>query len=111
MAYSGWANVSTAVVAFGAVALVGSGVGPGAPDASEVFFISRLKVNATSAAVIGLPSLNFTPGRMVNVSVLPPLDQAYSEASHGTGAGGRLHQVELEQRLIGERLHFSSGAQ
>ena len=41
-----------------------------------MFFISRLKVNATSLAVIGVPSLNFTPGRMVNVSVLPPLDQA-----------------------------------
>ena len=76
MAYSGWAKVSTAVVAFGAVALVGSGVGPGAPDASDLLFISRLKVNATSAAVIGLPSLNFTPGRMVNVSVLPPFDHA-----------------------------------
>ena len=76
MAYSGWLNVSTAVVAFGAVALTGSGVGPGACEARALFFISRLKVNATSLAVIGVPSLNFTPGRMVNVSVLPPLDQA-----------------------------------
>ena len=76
LAYSGWANVSTAVVEFGAVALTGSGVGAGACEASVVFFISRLKVNATSLAVIGVPSLNFTPGRMVNVSVLPPLDQA-----------------------------------
>ena len=36
------------------------------------FFI-RLNVNATSAAVNGLPSLNFTPLRMVKVSVLLPL--------------------------------------
>ena len=76
LAYSGCANVSTAVVAFGAVALTGSGVGAGACEARVVFFISRLKVNATSLAVIGVPSLNFTPCRMVNVSVLPPLDHA-----------------------------------
>jgi len=74
LAYSGLANVSTAEVALGAVALTGSGVGPGALEARAEFFISKLNVNATSAAVIGLPSLNFTPGRIVNVSVLPPSD-------------------------------------
>jgi hypothetical protein len=40
-------------------------------------------VKATSAALIGDPSLNFTPVRMVKVSVLFPFDQAYLVASHG----------------------------
>ena len=42
---------------------------------SALNFFSRLKVKATSAAVIGLPSLHFTPLRMVKVSVLLPLVQ------------------------------------
>ena len=46
------------------------------------FFI-RLKVNATSAAVIGVPSLHLTPLRIVNVSVLLPLLQAQLVASQG----------------------------
>ncbi len=33
------------------------------------YFLSRLKVNTTSAGVSGLPSLHFTPCRMVNTSV------------------------------------------
>src|SRR6516225_1520819 len=46
------------------------------------FFI-RLKEKATSAAVSGVPSLNFTPLRIVNVRVLLPLLQAQLVASHG----------------------------
>ena len=40
------------------------------------FFLSRLKVKTTSAAVIGTPSLHFTPLRIVNVSTLLPSLQA-----------------------------------
>src|SRR5215469_5401148 len=82
-AYSGWLKVSTAVVAFGAVAL--SGIGGGATGVSVALFFSMLKLKATSLAVSGLPSLNFTPWRIVNVSVLPPSDQAYLVASQGVG--------------------------
>ena len=39
------------------------------------YFLSMLNVNATSAAVIGVPSDHFTPGRIVNVIDLPPLAQ------------------------------------
>ena len=39
------------------------------------YFLSMLNVNATSAAVIGVPSDHFTPGRIVNVIDLPPFDQ------------------------------------
>jgi len=48
----------------------------------ENFFI-RLKVNATSAAVIGVPSFHLTPLRMVNVRVLLLLLHAQAVASHG----------------------------
>ena len=44
-AYSGWLKVSTAVVAFGAVAL--SGTGGGAFRVSDALFFSRLKLKAT----------------------------------------------------------------
>ena len=36
----------------------------------------RLKVNATSSAVIGWPSFHFTPSRMVKVSVVLSGDHA-----------------------------------
>ena len=36
-------------------------------------FLIRLNVKRTSAAVSGFPSLHWTPGRIVNVSVLFPL--------------------------------------
>jgi hypothetical protein len=36
----------------------------------------RLKVNATSLALNGLPSLHFTPDLVVIVSVFPPFDHA-----------------------------------
>src|ERR1700761_7342789 len=42
-----------------------------------------LNVNAASALVNGVPSLNFTPVRRLTVSVLPPLDQAYLVPSSG----------------------------
>src|ERR1035441_1196445 len=54
------------------VALVGTGV---AGRLSAGFLMIRLKVYATSAAENALPSLHFTPGRMVRASVLPPFDQ------------------------------------
>src|ERR1700722_414243 len=78
----GCANVSTAVVASGAVAVTGIGVA-GVLMAGN--FLIRLKVKATSAALNGLPSLHFTPGRVVIVSVLPSADQEYFSPSLGTG--------------------------
>jgi len=39
-----------------------------------LLFFTRLYVNTTSAGVIGVPLLNFTPCRIVNVTALPPLD-------------------------------------
>src|SRR5215469_10206243 len=72
LAYSGWLKVRTAVVGSGAVALTGTGGGE--EGVSDGFFFSRLKVNATSRAVNGLPSLNFTPLRIVRVRAWPPLD-------------------------------------
>src|SRR5262249_62253284 len=45
-----------------------------------------LKVYATSAAVRAVPSFHFAPLRIVNVSVLKPLDHLDSVASIGTGA-------------------------
>src|SRR3954471_6383245 len=44
------------------------------------------KVNTTSAAVRGCPSVHFTPSRIVNVSVLLSFDHWYAEASHGLAA-------------------------
>ena len=77
MAYSGALKFSTAVVAFGAVALAGTGV----PLVSRPGFVRiMLKVNATSLALNGLPSFHFTPDRMVRVRVLPPFDQLYPVA-------------------------------
>ena len=46
-------------------------------------FFSRLNVYATSFAVSGVPSLNLTPDRMVNVSDLFPSPHAYDVASMG----------------------------
>src|SRR5258706_3251327 len=83
LAYSGCLKVSTAVVGLGAVAL--SGTGGGELGASEGLFFSRLKLNATSLAVIGLPSLNFTPLRIVSVRVLPPSDHWEPLARHASG--------------------------
>jgi hypothetical protein len=68
LAYSGCLKLSTAVVASGALALATTG----APEVySFGFCLIRLKVNATSLAVNGLPSFHLTPLRMVRVSVLP----------------------------------------
>src|SRR5258707_6369317 len=47
------------------------------------YFFSRLKVNTTSAALIGVPSLNLTPGRMVNDSMVSLPFQAHEVASQG----------------------------
>ncbi len=46
-------------------------------------FLIRLKVKATSAAVIGVPLLNLTPCLIVNVRVLLPLLHAHLVASQG----------------------------
>ena len=73
-ANSGAPNVSVTLSPL-AVALSGSGVGPGAADCMAGLFLSRLKVNATSAPVSGRPSLHRTPDRTVNVRVFPPPDQ------------------------------------
>jgi len=43
----------------------------------------RLKVYATSAAVIGVPSLHLTPWRIVNVSDLLPAPHFQEVASIG----------------------------
>ncbi len=61
LASSGAENVSTVVVAFGAVAVTGIGMVQLAFSAGN--FLIRLKVNATSAALNALPSLHFTPDR------------------------------------------------
>src|SRR6266568_1947108 len=63
-------------------------VTPDSTDQTELrsrpgFFFIRLKVNATSAAVIGVPSLHLTPLRMVNVRFLLLSPQAQAVASHG----------------------------
>src|SRR5215471_12772558 len=79
----GAAKLSTTVFGPVALALVGAGV---PVWASAGFLASRLKVNATSAALNGLPSLHFTPDLVVTVSVLPPLEKVYAVASIGTGA-------------------------
>src|SRR5690242_10828404 len=44
---------------------------------------ARLMVNATSLAVIGLPSENFTPERRWKVNVRSPLERLQLVASHG----------------------------
>ena len=44
------------------------------------YFLIRLNVKATSAAVIGVPFDHFTPGRIVNVIDLPPVAQLYAVA-------------------------------
>ena len=43
---------------------------------SDLLFLIRLNVKATSAAVKGLPSLHLTLCRSWAVRVLPPFDQA-----------------------------------
>ena len=91
-AYCGVAKLSTAVVAFGAVALVTMG----APLVfSFGLFFSKLKVNATSLALNALPSFHFTPERVVSVSVLPPFDQAAFVASIGIGACAELSVLKM----------------
>src|SRR5258708_36586586 len=47
------------------------------------YFLSRLKVNTTSAGVSGVPSENLTPWRMVNVSDLLPAPHDQAVASIG----------------------------
>jgi hypothetical protein len=48
------------------------------------FSLKRLKVKATSLAVNGWPSDQFTPSRVVKVSFLSPSLHLYSVPSHGT---------------------------
>src|SRR5579863_7910892 len=81
---SGVGKVSTTVLVPVAVAEVGTGV----PLMSAVaaYFLIRLKVNATSAALNACPSLHFTPDRVVKVRVLPSADHEAAVASTGTGA-------------------------
>src|SRR5579862_3862171 len=81
---SGVGKVSTTVF----VPLVVAEVGTGVPLTSAVaaYFLSRLKVNATSAALNACPSLQFTPDRVVRVRVLPSGDHWKLVASIGTGA-------------------------
>src|ERR1700689_89492 len=50
---------------------------------STLCAFSMLKVNTTSAAVIGLPSCHLTPGRMVKVSFLLLSLQTHLVASQG----------------------------
>src|ERR1700677_3919825 len=50
---------------------------------SAAFFLMRLKVNATSAAVNGVPLFHFTPWRIAKVIALPPSLQVEDVASHG----------------------------
>src|SRR5260221_13332475 len=83
LAYSGCLKVSTAVVGLGAVAFTGTGGGE--EGGSEALFFSRLKLNATSLAGIGLPSLNFPPLRIVRGRVLPTLEHGASVGNHGVG--------------------------
>ena len=52
---------------------------------AAAFFIIKLNVKATSDAVNGLPFDHVTPGRILKVTVLPPLLQVYAVASHGSG--------------------------
>ena len=47
------------------------------------YFLIRLNVYTTSAAVIGVPSLNLTPLRMVKVSVVLPDPHFQEVASMG----------------------------
>jgi hypothetical protein len=53
---------------------------------SAGYCLRRLNVNSTSAALIGCPSLHFTPSRIVKVSVLLSADQANAEASIGVAS-------------------------
>src|SRR5580698_6850672 len=68
-AYSGWAYVNTTVSPETVAGLANAGR-PATFAAGVV--LTRLNVAATSAGPNDDPSLNFTPVRMVNVSVLPP---------------------------------------
>ena len=47
------------------------------------FFFMRLKVNATSAGVSGVPLFHFTPWRIAKVIALPPLLQLKDVARNG----------------------------
>ena len=71
---SGCEKVSTVVVELVAVALAGTGIVQLAFSAA--LDLIRLNVYATSLALNGLPSLHFTPDRVVIVSVSPPFDHA-----------------------------------
>ena len=64
-------------------------------SASSVLALSMLNVDATSAAVNGLPSFLFTPLRMVSVSVLPPLEKLSPVASMGIGAWAELSVLKM----------------
>src|ERR1700722_3370849 len=81
---SGVGNVSSTV--FGPVAVAEVTVGVPLTSAVAAYFLIRLKVKATSAALNGCPSLQFTPDRVVRVRVLPSADHEALVASIGTGA-------------------------
>ena len=78
--YSGVAKFNTTVLPL-TVAGLASGGSPYTLAAG--LLLVPLNVAATSAGVKAEPSLHLTPVRIVKVSVLPPLDQAYAVASHG----------------------------
>ena len=80
----GVGNVSATV--FGPVAVAELTVGVPLTSAVAAYFLIRLKVNATSAALNAWPSLHFTPDRVVRVRVLPSADHEELVASIGTGA-------------------------
>src|ERR1700722_19991171 len=68
---------------------------------SAGYFLSRSKVYTTSAAVIGVPSLNLTPLRMVNVIDLLPAPPLPGAGQHGRGLAA-LQRVVVGQRLVHE---------
>src|SRR3954453_12297060 len=80
----------------------------GAPNVSfqrpalsiDGYFLARLKVNATSWAVNGLPSLHLTPSRMSRVSFVAP-SQVDFVASHGVSS-----QVRLLRTMSGSYSQF-----
>src|SRR6516225_5042314 len=80
----GEGNVSTTV--FGPVAVAELTTGVPLTSAVAAYFLIRLKVNATSAALNGWPSLQFTPDRVVKVRVLPSADHEALVARSGIGA-------------------------
>ena len=81
MAVFGVADVSTTVLAFGAVAVMPAIRNDGLP---AMFFV-RISEKTTSLAVTGSPLANLTPLRRVNVNVLASADAVHEVARSGTG--------------------------